>query len=142
MEDPYQGLYALYEIGVRGTATFILAAANNMWFRELRDPTTFYTDILPSALLAHIEENGTGLHVIDAVDLPLIIQGYYADASSMTVNINTIKDAQRKLLSTALPLSDATLLATETKAVFASKDYPGDSREWERDTKDAKAWAA
>ena len=42
----------------------------------------------------------------------------------MPVYINMIEDAQRKLLSTELPLSSATILATATKAVFASHEYP------------------
>ena len=51
-----------------------------MWVCELRDPTTFYNDFLPSALLIFFEERCTGLHAIDKFSLLPITQGYYADA--------------------------------------------------------------
>ena len=82
-----------------------------------------------------------GLHAIDSEKLPLIIQGYYADALSMPVYLNILEDAQRKSLITDLPLSEANILATETKSIFASQEYPDKSREWEREPKDAKTWA-
>ena len=56
----------------------------------------------------------------------------------MPVYSNMIKDAQRKLLSTDLLLSDANIFAKATKSVFAFQEYPDDSREWERKPKDAK----
>ena len=46
----------------------------------------------------------------------------------MPIYINMLKDAQRKLLNTDLLLSDATLLVTATKSVFASQEYPDESR--------------
>ena len=83
-----------------------------------------------------------GLHAIDSVKLPLIIQVYYADALSMPVYLNILEDAQRKSLITDLSLSEATLLATETKSIFASQEYQDKSREWERDPKDTKTCGA
>ena len=59
----------------------------------------------------------------------------------MPVYVNMIDDAQRKLQSIDLPLSDATILATEMKYVFASHEYPYKHCKWERDPKDSKMWA-
>ena len=83
----------------------------------------------------------TGLHAIKSFDLPLIIQGYYTDALSMHVYANMLEEYQRKLLSTDLPLPEATLLATTTKSVFDLQEYPNESCKWECDPKDAKTWA-
>ena len=124
--------FSIYQAGIRETSAFILSVVDEVFYKELKDPITFYTDILPSTLLDHLELNCLGLHAIDAVDLPIVIQGYYADASSIPVYINMLEEAQRKSTSTPLPLSDATLLATATKAVMASQEYPDDTREWER----------
>ena len=60
----------------------------------------------------------------------------------MPVYIKMIKDAQRKSLITDLPLYDTNLLATATKPVLALQKYPYKYREWERNPKDAKTWAA
>ena len=92
-----------------------------MWVCELRNPTKFYTNVLPSALLEHLEERCTGLHAINAIEILLIIQGYYSDASIMPINVNILEDAQHKLQSTNQPLSDTTLLDTAIKAVFDSQ---------------------
>ena len=134
--------YTLYDTGVHGASTFILAVVNNVWVYDLHNPTTFYTDVLPSALLEHLKERCTGLHTINTVNLPLIIQGYYTYASSMPLYINMLKDAQHKSQSTDLPLFDKTLLSTAKKSVFASQEYPEDSRKWEPDPKEAKTWAS
>ena len=134
--------YTLYNTGVRDAAAFILAVVYDMWVRKLRNPTTFYTEVLPSAFLKYLKEDFTGFRSIDDVNLPLIIQGYYADSSSMPVYVNMIKESQRKLLSTNIPFSSATLLVTATKSVFALQEYSDESCEWECDPKDDKTWAA
>ena len=48
--------YALYDTGICGASAFILAIVDNVWVRKLCNPTTFYTDVLPSELLEHLEE--------------------------------------------------------------------------------------
>ena len=60
----------------------------------------------------------------------------------MPVYINILEDAHHKLLSTNLPLYNATLLVMATKGVFVLQEYPDVSQEWEWDPKDAKTWAA
>ena len=112
-------LDSVWKIHIKDYA-FILTVVDNVWVSELHNPTMFYTDILPSALLTHPEVICSGLYAIDAYNLLFIIQGHYTDASSIPVYVNMLEDAQRKLLRTELPLSDVTLLDTTTKAVLAS----------------------
>ena len=82
--------YTLYKMGVCSTSAFILAVVDSVWYRELRHPTTFYTTVLPATLIDCLKDRCTGLHFINVVNLPLIIQSYYADASSMPVYINML----------------------------------------------------
>jgi len=56
------------------------------------------------------------------VDLPVIIQGLYAEAPNLLVYINKLENAQHKSFSTPPPLSDATILAPTTKGVLASAE--------------------
>ena len=70
--------YALYSTGARGASALILAVIDTVWYRELFHPTTFYTAVFLHALLYHLEDRCTVLNAIDAVDLPLISQGYSA----------------------------------------------------------------
>ena len=60
----------------------------------------------------------------------------------MTFYVNILEEAQIKSLSTDLPLSKSTIIATATKSVFASQEYTDQYREWECDLKDTKTWAA
>ena len=82
--------YTLYDKGIYGASAFILAVIDDVWVCELRNPTKFYTNVLPSALLEHLKERCTGLHVINAIEVLLIIQGYYSDASIMPINVNIL----------------------------------------------------
>ena len=45
---------ALYNTGVRAGSDFILAIVDDIWVHELRDPTPFYTNVLPSTLLQNV----------------------------------------------------------------------------------------
>ena len=119
--------FSIYQAGIRETSAFILSVVDKVFYKELKDSITFYTDILPSTLLNHLELNCLGLHAIDAVDLPIVIQGYYAEASSIPVYINMLEEVQHKSKSTPLPLSNAALLVTTTKAVLALQEYPNDT---------------
>ena len=60
----------------------------------------------------------------------------------MPVYINMLENDQRKLIIINLPLSNATILAMETIAVFALQDYSDESCEWELNPKATKTWAA
>ena len=132
--------YAIYDTGVHGASTFILTVVDPFWYQELNHPTTFYTAILPTTLLNHLEDRCTGLNAIDASDLPMIIQGYYTDASRMPIYINMLEDTQRRSKTTDSPLYDATLPATATKTVLALQEYPDETRKWERKAKSDKTW--
>ena len=95
--------YALYNTVVRGASAFILGVVDPVWYQDLRHPTTFYTAVLPATLFDRLKDRCTGLHAIDAINLPFIIQGYYADASSMPVYINMLEDSQKRSKSQTFP---------------------------------------
>ena len=61
-------------MGVCGASSFILTIVDDVYFGKLCDPTTFYTDVLPSSLLEIPEKRCTGLNVRNAINLLLIIQ--------------------------------------------------------------------
>ena len=53
-----------YETARRETAQFILDVVEYTSVRELRDTKTFYTDVAPKALLAHLQAGCTGCHYL------------------------------------------------------------------------------
>ena len=57
-------------MGTHGASVFILTAVDDVWVCKLRDPTTFYTGVLPSDILKHLQECCKGLHAIKTVNPP------------------------------------------------------------------------
>ena len=58
-----------YKTARRETAQFILAVVKYTWVRELRDTETFYTNVAPKALLAHLQAGCTGRHALEILAL-------------------------------------------------------------------------
>ena len=61
--------HAIYDAANKGCVAFIKAAADEVWYKEIKDPVTFYTKVLAAAFLTHICDNCGGLHKIDAVTI-------------------------------------------------------------------------
>ena len=59
----------LYDAAKRETRQLIISKVEDTWIRELKDETTFYTQVSPRELLTHLQEICLGRHAIDAVSL-------------------------------------------------------------------------
>ena len=53
--------------------SFIMAVVDETWYKELEDPDTFYTKVTALKLLDHLTEFCAGLHTVDAVDIPQLM---------------------------------------------------------------------
>ena len=49
-----------------------MAVVDEMWYKEIEDPDTFYTKVTALKLLDHLTEFCKGLNTVDAVDIPQI----------------------------------------------------------------------
>ena len=132
---------ALYEAANRGACKLIYHAVDETWYQDLKSAMTFYTQVTAKQLLDHLEANCTGLHTIDAVELPSQMKGFYADAEGIPQYIIAMEEAQKKAQRAQLPISDAVLLAIANRAMIASNDFPDETREWEGRSAAQKTWA-
>ena len=74
---------ALYKTSDTSCKNFIMKVVDKTWYKELEDPDTFYTIATALKLLDHLTEFCSGLHTIDAVDLPQVMKTLFSDAEGI-----------------------------------------------------------
>ena len=62
---------------------FIMEVVDKTWYKELEDPDTFYTNVTALKLLEHLTEFCSGLHTVDAVDIPQVMKTLFSDAEGI-----------------------------------------------------------
>ena len=68
---------ATYKTARRETAHIILAVADNTSVRELRDIKTLYNDVVPKALLSHLQAGCTDRQALNLLVLNNEMQRYH-----------------------------------------------------------------
>ena len=82
-----------YKTARSETAQFIIAAIEDTWVQYLRYPETFYTNVSPKALLAHLKTRCTNRHSPDLLALHNEMQRYHIEVEGIPKYINMLKDA-------------------------------------------------
>ena len=134
--------YASYDAAERAVAKFLREAVDEIWYRDLRHPQSYYVTVTTQQLMTHLNANCGGLHPSDLVSLPTTMMGYYAIAEGIPEYINMLEEAQRKLARAQLQMPDAQLLAIASTAILASDHFPRPTDEWEALPPANKTWAA
>ena len=100
MHAPQEAKHALsvtdfnsYEAAKCAIAKFICNTVNELWYRTLCHPRSYYTTIMANELPAHLNANCSGLHPNELVNLPTDMMGYYMEADSIPEYINMLEDA-------------------------------------------------
>ena len=86
----------LYETADNACQNFIMAVVDETWYKELEDPDTFYTKVTALKLLDHLTEFCSGIHTVDAEDIPQFMKTLFRDAEGIPQFINVMEAAQRK----------------------------------------------
>jgi hypothetical protein len=141
-EAAHMVLVNTYEAAEEGIKTFNYATVDETWIKALRDPVTFYNNITAYNMFEHLRTNSGGLHDVDLATLPADMLHYYATAESIPEFILALEYSREKLARGAVPMSDATLVATAHSQVMASLQFPEDTRAWELLPPASKTWAA
>ena len=69
---------ALYETAYTECKNFIMEVLDETWYKELEDPDTLYTNVMALKLLEHLTEFCSGLHTVDAVDIPQVMKKLFS----------------------------------------------------------------
>ena len=73
-----------------------MEVVDETWYKELEDSDTFYTNFTALKLPDHLTEFCSGLHTVDAVDIPQVMKTLFGDPEGIPKYINVMEAAQQK----------------------------------------------
>jgi hypothetical protein len=132
--------YKSYDAAERAVAKFIREAVDEVWYKDLKDVRSFYTNVTAKELMDHLDANCGGLHSSEVVHLQTEMMTFYAKADGIPEYIDMLEEAQRKSIRAKLPISDEQLLAIASTAVLGSGHFPRPTDEWEALPNANKTW--
>ena len=74
---------ALYKTADTSCKNFIMEVIDETWYKEIKEPDTFYTNVTALNLLDHLTELCSGLHTVYAVDIPQVMKTLFSDAKGI-----------------------------------------------------------
>ena len=132
--------YPLYKTAEMGLMRFLATNFDESWNQELENTGIFYTNVLASKMMVHLQKRSGGWHAIDAVNIMSNMQQYLDKAARIPVYTNMMEKAQNKTAQAKLPISDDILVGIATKAILASDHFPRAADAWEEKTGELKTW--
>ena len=120
----------LYKTADNSFRSFIMTVVDELWYKELENPDTFYTKVTALKLFDHLTEFCAGLHTFDAVDIPQLMKELYKDSDGVPQFINAMEAAQRKSKRAKLVINDEYLHAVALKLLLQSGEYETETREF------------
>ena len=130
----------LYEKADNACQNFIMDVVDKTWYKELEETDNFYTNVTALKLLDHLTEFCSGLHTVDAVEIPQVMKTLFSDAEGVPQFINTTEAAQRKSKCVKLVINDEYLHAVALKLLLQSGEYEAETREWSKIPEDKQTW--
>ena len=85
--------FQLYQTADNSCKNFIMEVVDETWYKDLEDPDTFYTNVTDLKLLDHLTEFCLGLHIVNAVDIPQVMNTLFSDADGIPKFINSMETA-------------------------------------------------
>ena len=83
-------------------------------------------------LLEHLTDFFSGLHTVDAVDIPQVMKTLLSNAEGIPHYINAMGAAQRKSKHTKLVITDKYMHAVVLKLLLQSGEYKTETQEWSK----------
>ena len=120
---------AFYETSDTSSKNFIMEVVDKMWYREVKDPDTFYTNVTALKLLDHITEFCSGIHTVDVVDITQVMKTIFSYAEGIPQYINAMEAAQQKSKQVKLVIHDDYMHAVALKFLLQSGGYGTETRE-------------
>ena len=102
----------------------MLAVVANTWVRKLRDSNSFYTEVSPKDIYAHLQAGCTGRHTIDLLELHNEMQRYHLEVEGIPEYINMLEDTQRQAVLAGRTIVDKNLLLFASTAMITSERFP------------------
>jgi hypothetical protein len=135
--------YEAYKAAECGIKVFIKAVVNDAWIRNLRDPQTFYSNIIALAIFHQLCKRSGSLQSLDMVLLTIQMSQYYAGTPDVPKYIFLLEDSQQhKAARACLPITNQTLTVLASTTLLAADTFPRTTELWEELDPVNKTWAA
>ncbi len=123
--------YTSYEVAEQGVAKFLCKAIKEVWYYNLKDAETFYTKVTLLDIMALLDANSGGMHVINMIGLCTNMHQYYTQAEGIPQFINMMEDAQKKAKRAGMPIAVVKLVMMASAAMLAAQHFPREGNNWE-----------
>ena len=97
-----------------------------------RDPDTFYTEVTAINILENLTEFCAGLHTVNTVDIPQLVNELYKDLDGVPQFKNAMEATQRNSKQAKLVINNNYLHAVALKSLLQSGEYETETREWSK----------
>ena len=122
----------LYKTANNSCKNIIMEVVDETWYKEIEDTDMFYTDITDLKLLDHLTEFWSGLHTINAVDIPQLMKTLSSDAEGISQFINAMEVAQRKSKLAKLVIHDEYMHTMALEFLLQPDEYKTETQEWSK----------
>ena len=119
-----------------------MEGVNKTWYKEFKDPDTFFTNATALKIVDHLTKFCSGIHVVDAVDIPQLMKTLFANSEGIPQFINTMEAAQIKYKRAKLEVQEEYMHAVALKYLLKSGEYKTETREWSKLPKNQQTWMA
>jgi hypothetical protein len=136
------GGYASYKAAKCGVAKFLHGVVDEIWYNNLKDAETFYTKVTALEIMAHLNANSGGLHVIDMISLHSNMTQYYAQADGIPQFLFMMEDAQKKAKQAGKPITNVELVMMALAAILTAHHFPQEVDDWEGLSAINRTWRA
>jgi hypothetical protein len=75
--------YASYKAAKHGVAKFFCDIVDKIWYNNLKDAQTFYTNVMALEIMTHLDANNGGLHAINMISLHSNMTQYYVQVDGI-----------------------------------------------------------
>ena len=134
--------FANYEAAERGCAKFLRDVVDEVWYNDLKDADTFYTQVTALDIITFLDLNSGGLHAVDMISLRTNMHQYYTQADGVPQYIIMLEDAQKKAKRAGMPIADIELVMMASAAVLAAQHFPREVDDWEGLPATSRTWTA
>jgi hypothetical protein len=134
--------YTSYKVDKQGVAKFLCKVVNEIWYNDLKNANTFYTKGTAIDIMALLDANSGGLHVLDMITLSTDMMQYYVQADGTPQFIVIMEDAQVKAKQAGMPIADLKLVMMSLAAFLAAQHFPQEVDDWEGLPTASRTWQA
>ena len=109
---------ALYYASELECKICIVEVVNKTWYKSLEDPDTFYMSVTALKTLNHLTKFCSGLHAVDAVNIPQLMETIFANADVIPQFINVMEAAQINSKRAKLEVQDKYMHVVALKSLL------------------------